>query len=285
MSRAAPPGAMAALLEALPRGGRVWITTRGRSLWPVLRGGEQLQALRCDPGELQRGDLAVLLTREGRLVAHVVVGTSPLKTAAFNGRPDPDGWRALARVAAVKVRGRAVPLPRRLMRFAQRAWSGVAQLPPAQMAWTFIIATWGSRSTRRLRSLALGPVEVRMAGESDRSEVMAALAMHEVFTDEALERVVDGATAALAIARGSTVGIALHDTRGRLLRARMLRRAVGQGIEQRLIDALVSTGLCEAEIEGLRPSFVTALARHGFQPRDGRRVWKRLQDARPMPQP
>ena len=126
---------------------------------------------------------------------------------------------------------------------------------------------------------------MRLAGDSDRSEVLAALAIHEVFTDEALERLVDGATAALATARGRTVGIALQDSRGRLVRARILRRAVGQGIEQRLIDVLASAGLREAEIEGLKPSFVTALARHGFQPHEGRTVWARLQHAMPTPHP
>ena len=275
---------MAGLLEAIPRGQKVWITARGRSLWPLLRGGEQLHVQRCEADELEPGDLSVLLTPEKLLVAHVVVNTDPLETASFNGRMDPAGWKPLGRVVAVKVGGRAVPMPRRLIRSGQRAWSALARLPPAQIAWTIFLATWGSSGMRRVRSLALGPVEVRLAGDADRADVMAAVSMHEVFTEDALERLLDGATAAVATARGGTVGVALHDANGRLLRARMLRRAAGQGVEQRLIDVLMSAGLREADIEGLKPSFVTSLARRGFQPRGPRGRWQ-LQDATPTAHP
>lgn len=284
MTTAPPIGAMADLLEALPRGRRLWMTTRGRSLWPLLRGGEQLLVQRCDAHELQAGDVAVLLTPARALVAHVVVSAAPLRTAAFNGRADPGSWVALGRVIAVRIAGRAVPLPRPLVRSSQRAWSAVARLRPAQLAWTALIAVWGSSGMRRLRDVALGAVDVRIATDSDRPEVVAALSMHEVLTEDALERLLEGATIALARARGGIVGIALHDARGRLLRARTLRRAAGHGVEQRLIDALSAEGLREANISGLKPAFITSLARRGFQPRGERGQWK-LHEARPTAQP
>lgn len=266
---------MAGLLEALPHGRRVWITARGRSLWPLLRGGEQLQVQRCGEGELEAGDLAVLLSPEQGLVTHVVVGTSPLQTASFNGRADPTHWTPLGRVTAIKVAGRAVPLPRKLIRSSQRAWSSVARLPPAQLAWSFLIATWSSSGMRRVRSLALGPVEVRLARPSDRAAVIAALAMHEVLTDEAVGRLLDGATEAIATGRGGTLGVAIVDRDGHLTRARLLRRAAGQGIEQRLVDLLLNAGLRSADISSLKPPFATALARRGVQPAGLGHRWAR----------
>src|SRR5438552_18817407 len=103
----------AALLEALPRGRRIWLTTRGKSLWPLLRGGEPMQVERVDEVELRRGDVAILVTAAGALVAHVVTGVHPLRTASFRGTEDPPGWRALGRVTAVRIGSTPRGLPSR----------------------------------------------------------------------------------------------------------------------------------------------------------------------------
>ncbi|MFP2925308.1 hypothetical protein ACLESO_08835 [Pyxidicoccus sp. 3LG] len=64
------------VLESLPPGQRLWVRGAGRSLYPLLRSGDAVRVLRCGPGLLARGDVALM--RHGRqLVAHVVVSTQP----------------------------------------------------------------------------------------------------------------------------------------------------------------------------------------------------------------
>ncbi|MFP2909123.1 N-acetyltransferase, partial [Pyxidicoccus sp. 3LFB2] len=70
------------VLEALPPGQRLWVHGAGQGLYPLLRRGDAVRVLRCGPGTLARGDVALM--RQGRkLVAHVVVSTRPWLTASL----------------------------------------------------------------------------------------------------------------------------------------------------------------------------------------------------------
>ncbi len=103
-----------ALLEQLQPGQVLWMKAGGNSLWPILLQGDSLRVQRCVERDVVRGDVAVVEDVQGRLVAHLVVQTGPVRTASSNGREDAPPRAVLGRVTAVR-RGRvALPLPRRL---------------------------------------------------------------------------------------------------------------------------------------------------------------------------
>lgn len=101
-----------ALLRALPSGQRMWLLAGGRSLWPVVLDGDQLQVERGDEGSLRRGDIALIVNPAGQLVAHLVEETSPLVTVNSVGTVDPPAREVLGRVVAVKRGGVRLRLPR-----------------------------------------------------------------------------------------------------------------------------------------------------------------------------
>jgi len=79
------PTDLTALIEATPVGQQLWLRGAGRSLYPLLRSGDSVRVLRCEPEALARGDVA--LVRVGRrLIAHVVLSTGPVVTASLLGR-------------------------------------------------------------------------------------------------------------------------------------------------------------------------------------------------------
>lgn len=120
------------LLRALQNGRRLWARTSGRSMWPVLRDGDGIRILRCERGDLRRGDIAVFTRHDGRLVAHFVVTEAPLRTCSSMGALDPPGAELLGRVVEVR-RGRVrLPLPstaRHLLRWAPVAARAARRLP------------------------------------------------------------------------------------------------------------------------------------------------------------
>lgn len=87
--------------EKLPIGGRLWLKAHGRSLWPFIREGDSLLAVRCPERELRPGHVAVRVGA-GVLVAHVVVGVDPLETASAAGIVDEAFGPGLGRVVKVK---------------------------------------------------------------------------------------------------------------------------------------------------------------------------------------
>lgn len=99
------------LLEALPEGRSLWLTGLGRSMVPLLWPGDGVRVRRCGEEALTAGDIALVLRRDGRLSAHLVVRTGPLETRSFLGTPD-ELQRVFGRITAVR-RGRLqVPVPR-----------------------------------------------------------------------------------------------------------------------------------------------------------------------------
>ena len=101
-----------ALLRAFPAGQRMWLRAGGRSLWPLVLDGDQLQVERGDEVGLQRGDLALVVNPAGQLVAHLVEAVSPLVTVNAVGTVDAPAREVLGRVVAVKRGGLRLTLPR-----------------------------------------------------------------------------------------------------------------------------------------------------------------------------
>lgn len=101
------------LVRALPPGGTVWLPAGGRSLWPLVLDGDVLLVRREPADALRFGDLA-LLDAPGTLIAHVVTGVAPLRTASIVGVADAPGLEALGRVVALRRGTTRLPLPRQL---------------------------------------------------------------------------------------------------------------------------------------------------------------------------
>ena len=157
------------VLEALPPGQRLWVHGAGRSLYPLLRGGDSVRVLRCGPGSMARGDVA--LVRLGRqLVAHMVVSTRPWLTASLVGGVDPPGGVTLGRVVAVRRGQLVLPLPRPLrpaMWAARQALAAAWARPGSRLAYRRVRDFFFSGWSRPLRRRLVGPLEVRLLRADD----------------------------------------------------------------------------------------------------------------------
>ncbi len=100
------------LLRALPIGGRLWLRAGGKSLWPVLLDGDHLQVERGGEAALRRGDIALIVSDGGQLIAHLVQALAPLVTVSSVGVVDPPAREVLGKVVAVRRGGLRVELPR-----------------------------------------------------------------------------------------------------------------------------------------------------------------------------
>ncbi len=128
---------LVALLRQLPAGGTLWVRGLGQSMWPVLRGGDAVQVLRCGEEAVAPGDIAVLAREDGGLTAHFVVGTAPVRTASFLGREDPAA-ELLGRVIRLRTRGVELPLSPRvrpLLRGGQSLVAAAWRNPLLRGAW------------------------------------------------------------------------------------------------------------------------------------------------------
>jgi mycothiol synthase len=157
------------VLEALPPGQRLWVRAAGRSLYPLLRGGDSVRVLRCGPGAMARGDVALM--RQGRqLVAHVVVSTRPWMTASLVGGADPPGGVTLGRVVAVRRGPWVLPLPRPFrpaMWMTQQALAAAWARPGSRVVFRRVRDFFFSGWSRPLRRRLVGPLEVRLLGVDD----------------------------------------------------------------------------------------------------------------------
>jgi hypothetical protein len=98
------------LLRSLPAGQAMWLPAAGNSLWPFIRSGDLLRVERCGEGGVAPGDVA-LLEYPTTLVAHLVVGLAPVRTASSVGVVDPPALGVLGRVVAFQRAGVTVALP------------------------------------------------------------------------------------------------------------------------------------------------------------------------------
>ncbi|WP_375767535.1 N-acetyltransferase [Archangium gephyra] len=202
-------GAVGQLLRHLPEGGTLWVRGLGRSMWPLLRSGDSLQVLRCAAEAVAPGDLAVLLRADGGLTAHLVTGTSPVRTASLLGREDPSA-ELLGRVIRVRTRGVEVPVPvlaRPLLRAAQRLGTTAFRSPVLRGA-RHLARAWGtSEWTRRGRARWLGALTVRPLRPGEEEALLVFVGHH-----------LPHAAAELGpgLARGAGLAVVALDARGRL---------------------------------------------------------------------
>jgi L-amino acid N-acyltransferase YncA len=162
------PADLTALIEATPPGRQLWLRGAGRSLYPLLRSGDSVRVLRCEPEALARGDVA--LVRVGRrLIAHVVLSTRPVVTASLLGRKDPEGV-PLGRITALRRGPLILPLPRLArptlflgQQVLSRMWASPGARTVLRRMRDMTVSSW----SRPLRRRWLGPLEVRLLKDGD----------------------------------------------------------------------------------------------------------------------
>jgi mycothiol synthase len=225
-------------------------------MWPLLRSGDAVQVLRCGAEAVSPGDIAVLARAGGGLTAHLVTGTSPLRTASFLGREDPSA-ELLGRVVRVRTRGLVLPVPvlaRPLLRAVQRVGSAAFQSPALRSA-RHLTREWAMSSwTRPGRARWLGALTVRPLGPEDEEALL-------IFAGHYLPEAAAEVGAGLAGSEGRVVGA--FDARGRLRgfgyaeRAR-IRWSVVAPVARRLGvgGALLRTLAEEARARGLSELWV-----------------------------
>jgi GNAT superfamily N-acetyltransferase len=163
------------VLEALPPGDLLWVHGAGQGLAPLLRRGDAVRVLRCGPGALARGDVALM--KQGRkLVARMVVSTRPWLTAALLGGTDAPGGVTLGRVVAVRRGQWVVPLPRP---FSPALWAARQALatawarPESRLVYRGVRDFFFSGWSRPLRQRLVGPLEVRLLRAEDLDALLA----------------------------------------------------------------------------------------------------------------
>lgn len=240
-----------AILKAQPEGKVMWIAVRGSSMRPVLVGGENLKVVRCSAAQLEAGQIAVLLRADGVLVAHLVVGTRPVRTASFAGTVDPPGLEVLARAVTVRrgsVEVPMTPLARLALLGLQRVWSLASLARPTRLAYAGVRAAVAWELTAPARRL-LGPVEVQLLSFDSLKDFAIGLSRWETLSGQALERLLRAGVVVGAKRQGRWVGFVCVSADQVVRHAFLQRRAQGMGLEVQMTQRLVR----EAEARGLTP--------------------------------
>lgn len=170
------------VLALRPIGSMAWGVVQGRSMWPLLRVGDEVYVERCEAADLIRGELAVFRSAEGSWIVHVVTGARPLATATLRGRPDEDPGRVLGRVRRIRRRGRESSVdPKSVLRI-EKVMRGVdpalrlfrtARLEERRVALRVL-----SRAVQGLSSVAQALEEVPRRWAGDRELVWRGNADH-----------------------------------------------------------------------------------------------------------
>jgi hypothetical protein len=253
------------LLENLEAGRAVWMSVRGSSMRPLLRGDEELRVVRCTANDVAKGDIAILQREDEGLVAHLVVGARPLRTASFSGVPDPEGFTLLGRATGVRlgrlhfdVGGRG-----RLAIYAMHlAWRRLVGSPAARAGYRSIVDTLTSDRTQKLRRRALDRIDVRPVTVHEFQRAMRFSSRFETAPPGVLERAFNDGLLVCAWSRARVVGIVLLDHHGVVRHSQVAAIAVGLGVEERLVFALSAAAQGAGRlIEGVdsSPAFTAAV--------------------------
>jgi ribosomal protein S18 acetylase RimI-like enzyme len=171
MASSPPMTELVAFLEASPPGARVWVRGAGRSMYPLLRGGDAVQVERCaGSAGVRPGDIALVRLGGGGLAAHVVRAVEPLRTSAFLGRMDEGPAHLLGRVVAIRRAGLLLPVGGRLAPLVlalHRASAYAAGSSRMRRGVRWLRGAVATPATREVRRRWLGALQVRGLGPED----------------------------------------------------------------------------------------------------------------------
>lgn len=171
-------------------GESITLKVLGRSMYPLFRSGDTVRVRRCAEREVARGDVAVVKSANGKFVAHLVVGTRPVRTATFLGGSDAGEVELLGRVTAIGRRPAMLPLPRitRPLVWALH-WLAV-RWAASQQGRSIVRQLRALRSSRLLlpvRRRMLGAVEVRLVNFKDLEALLTFAGQHLAIPREFLK--------------------------------------------------------------------------------------------------
>jgi hypothetical protein len=256
---------VAAILEGQAPGKQMWISVRGRSMWPLLSGGEALRVRRCTEADFRPGDVAVLVRDDGQLIAHSVVSVDPLRTESFLGIPDAPGLKPLAKAELARQGDRDIPLERvrPFIRVAQRSLSRAAQSTVVRRAWDTSRRFIGSEASGAIRAALLSPM-VRRVAQAELPAFAVALSRWESLSSEELERMVSHRAAAGVWARGTLAGVGVHANDGTIRHLHLKSWLRNAGAGERLLDELWQPSVTKVEVGEEEQELVSAAQRRGL---------------------
>ena len=210
---------------------------RGRSMVPLFFSDDSLRVVRCAGSDVIRGDVAVMASDGGRLIAHVVEQSTPLVTASFLGARDAASMEVLGRVTGVRRGTRSVAIPRAVAPAVALLHRGLSSAPMhslAQFTRTFL----GSDVTAPLRARVFerARVDVLNADEVSAAAAFVADAMGANAAARFETAAAHGTTAAARVEkRFASVAVATADT---IEFAHTDWLARGLGLERQVLAAL-----------------------------------------------
>jgi hypothetical protein len=239
----------------------MWIELRGRSMWPLLWPGDQVQVERCDPAELHVGDVAVLSRPDGALIGHGVVSVRPLATASITGRRDA-GLTPLARIRRVRRGTLELPVPTLAVRAASQLIPALAA-SPLRAWWRLALEAGTSAGTMPVRQALFRP-RLLALGAGDAHELAITLSWWgSAPAAEIEQRLTRGRTFAMRLRTGG-LGAVASVLDGAVEGAHVLRRLRGLGVEQALVTALMGPDVVRAEVDEDETGFREALTALGI---------------------
>ncbi|MFT3841453.1 MAG: hypothetical protein QM723_30975 [Myxococcaceae bacterium] len=256
---------VAAILEGQQPGKQMWISVRGRSMWPLLSGGEALRVRRCNESDLKPGDVVVLVRDDGQLIAHIVAGVDPLRTESFLGVPDAPGLKPLAKAELARHGDRDIPLERvrPFIRVAQRSLSRAAQSPLVRRAWDSSRRWLGSETSGAIRARLLSPT-VRRVQQTELPAFAVALSRWETLNSGELEQMVNHRAAAGVWARGTLAGVGVHGDDGTIRHLHLKSWLRNAGAGERLLEELWQPSVNRVEVGEEEQEIVSAAERRGL---------------------
>jgi mycothiol synthase len=162
-------------LERQPFGASVTLRVLGGCMYPLFRSGDSVTVQRCEERQVGRGDVAVVKDESGRFMAHLVVGTQPVRTATFLGTKDQGELQLLGRVTAIRRSPGVFPLPRiarPLVWLVHWVAMRLRHEKTGRFAVRYLRNLRSSKLTLALRRRLIAPIAVRPLHFRDLEELL-----------------------------------------------------------------------------------------------------------------
>lgn len=196
----------AQILERQPIGASVTLRVLGGCMYPLFRSGDSLTIRRCEEREIGRGDVAVVKDCHGRFVAHLVVATSPIRTATLSGREDRGNLQFLGRVTSIGRSPAVLPLPRIARPLVWLLHCLTMRLRDGGMSRSavhYLRGIGASKVTLALRRRLVAPVEIRLLHLGDLEALLTFAGQYLAVSQQFLKQQLRTRWASRGVAAGA----------------------------------------------------------------------------------